>query len=85
MAFATCQESVEPMSTLFEVLCSLPTILAVLAMSRKIFNRSCLEHPLTHIRIVGNITRVGLKVAGGLQVGDLAGVGAQIGCELSPL
>lgn len=73
------------MFTLFEVLCSRPTILAVLAMSRKILNCPCLEHPLTRIRIVGTITKVGPKVAGGVQVGSLAGVGSQIGCELCPL
>ena len=75
------------MFTLFEVYCSRPTILAVLAaMSRKIFNCPCLEHPPTRIRIVGTITtQVGPKVAGGLQVGNLAEVGPQIECELYPL
>ena len=41
----TSQESVEAMFTLFEVVCSRPTILAVRAMSRKSSNCPCLELP----------------------------------------
>lgn len=72
------------MFILFEVACSPQTILAVLVMSTflPIFRR--LHMVLTSIRIVGTITRVGSKAVGGLKVGQIAGVGSQIGCKLAP-
>lgn len=72
------------MFILSEVGCSRRTILAVLVMSKflPIFRR--LHTVLTSTRIVGTITRVGSKAVGGLKVGQVAGVGSQIGCKLAP-